>query len=78
MAASILALNCASSAAIERSDTFIHTYDVPVKFTEQVLQMPLNRQQHKWTRWYETDQVSAMSLSATLGLEADIPSVILP
>ena len=37
---------------------FIHTYDVPEKYTQGVLEMPLDVGKHPWVRWYDTDQAS--------------------
>ena len=44
------------------SGPFVHVYDMPSKFTTDVLAMPLDEQQHPWTRWYNTDQASVASM----------------
>ena len=45
---------------------FVHTYNVPHKYTQGVLDMPLNATLHPWTRWYDTDQVRPSYQSCSL------------
>lgn len=35
----------------------VYTYDLPAKYNEDVLRMPLDREKNSWAIWYDTDKV---------------------
>lgn len=39
----------------------LYTYELPWEYTEEVANMPIDREEYPWTSWYDLDQVKSLS-----------------